>query len=130
MQGSAQYIPKGALLLTLTGQQISHRNFQSAGNGANQNHAVKNALRSDERWEAHSDHNLPIPASNPELTFSEQDMQFVQSVEASGSCHATTLPMNVTPYSTMPVTSTTTVLESPMVSTTASFQVGMVNNNI
>lgn len=128
MQGSAQYFPKNSLLLSLTGQQISHRNFQAAGNGANQNHAIKSALRCDKSWEAYSDHNLPIPASNPELTFSEQDMHFMQSVEDSGSCHATTLPMNVSTYSTMPMTSTTTVLESPMVSTTASFQVGTVNN--
>ena len=129
VQGSTQCIPENSILLSQMGQQISHRNFQAAGTGANQNHAVKNALRCDKTWEAHSDRNLPIPASIPEPTFSEQDMQFMQSVEDSGSCHATTLPMNVIPYSTMPMTSTTTVLESPMVSTTASFQVRMVTNH-
>ena len=84
---------------------------------SNQNAAVKNALSSDQRWVGHSDNNLPIPAGSCDPTMSEEDMLFM--LTASHVC-STTLPVSVAPQNTMPAMSATTVLESPMVTSSSS----------
>ena len=108
------------IVLSGTGQEISHRNLQPVGCGPNQNRAVRNALSSDKRWMGHSENNLPIPTGNCNPTIPEHEMQFVQAVSGSVSCN-TTLPVSVAPRNAMSLTTTMTVLESPML-TSPSFQ--------
>ena len=121
------YGHSSAIVLTGTGQEISHRNFQqqSVGAGANQNRVVRNALSSDKRWMEHSENYLPIPNGSYNPTIPEDEMGFVQAVSVSSSAD-TTLPVNVGPRNT--IMAPMTVLESPMV-TTPSFQSVPVMSN-
>ena len=111
--GTHMSVPSNTLVLSGTGQEISHRNLQSTGNGpTNQNRVTKNALRSYERWQAHSDHNLPLSVNNPEVIFSEHEMSYVLAVSSSSQ---TTLPVNVGPHNAMSTSAIMTVPKSPMV---------------
>ena len=113
------YGHSSTIVLTGTGQEISHRNFQQSVNtGANQNRVVRNALSSDKRWMEHSENYLPIPNGGYNPSIPEDEMGFVQAVSVSSSAD-TTLPVNVGPRNT--TMAPMTVLESPMV-TTPSFQ--------
>lgn len=115
------YGHSSTIVLTGTGQEVSHRNFQqqSVGVGANQNRVVRNALSSDKRWMEHSENCLPISNGGDNPTIPEDEMVFVQAVSVSSGTH-TTLPVNMMGQRN-PTMAPMTVLESPMV-TTPSFQ--------
>ena len=123
------YGHSSTIVLTGTGQEISHRNFQQqpVGAGANQNRVVRNALSSDKRWMEHSENYLPIPNGGYNPTIPEDEMCFVQAVSVSSSADAT-LPVNMGPRSSSATMAPMTVLESPMV-TTPSFQSVPVMSN-
>ena len=116
------YGDRSTILLSGTGQQISHRNFQqTVSGGANQNRVIRNALSSDKRRTGYSENHLPIPNGVCDPTIPEEEMRFVLAVSDSSS-YNTTLPVSVGPCNTaMPVMAPMTVLESPMM-TTPSFQ--------
>ena len=115
-----------AIVLSGTGQEISHRNFQqSVSTGANQNRVVRNALSSDKRWMEHSENYLPIPNGGYNPTIPEDEMGFVQAVSVSSSAD-TTLPVSVGPRNT--TMAPMTVLESPMVTTPSSQSVPVMSN--